>query len=287
MKKKDMIELLVKSGRKRDEIVNLGTQQIRALAKEEMCGKESIKSLQDVVPQQNEEDTILDIGVSQENIPEQPDNTDDQSLKTNIPFDIKMQEPTPQPSSSSPSWTKYVLSQFQDDELEGENPRVEGLRRVADKLLNGILEEGCDLITSPSSDNGFRACAKAWVVFGNGQRFESLADASPENCSQDFCMYPVAMADTRAKGRVYRAALMLKKVIAAEEKCGEIMLLNNQQHIHSAQITAIRLLSDGLKLNPMDIAKEFCKKDFKDIKSLSYTEAQEVLKELNKRRNEE
>ncbi len=296
MKKKEIIELLISKGRTREEIAKLGIKLLRKMLDEEVVGEGSIESLKNILPQQSEDDILLDI----ENIKNEASESDKSLLPTKSTNKRKLEEAVKvmtkdplygeqkdPPSPSSPLWTQYVLSQFQDDELDGECPRVEGLRRVADELLNGILEEGCDLIMSPSPDNGFVACAKAWVVFGNGKRFEALADASPNNCSSEFAIFPVAMADTRAKGRVYRAALMLKKIIAAEEKCDINNIINRDENIRTGQISAIRILSERLKINPLElINKLFNEKKYADVKMLNFNEAQEVIKELNKLRNE-
>jgi len=127
------------------------------------------------------------------------------------------------PDRCDKEWTQYVLGKFLDDELDGENPRVDGLRRVAQDVIGTIVEEGCDLVACPTVENGMRACVKAWVVFENGQRFEALADASPVNITgEEYVIYLTAMADTRAKGRCLRNALGLKRVVAAEEVANPI-----------------------------------------------------------------
>src|SRR5690606_24178610 len=93
------------------------------------------------------------------------------------------------PSPHDEKWQDYVLGHFFPDEMENGNPRVEGLRRVASQLVGPITEEGCDLVSSPSEANGHRACAKAWVVFDTTMgnvRYESLADAGPDNTPGEF-----------------------------------------------------------------------------------------------------
>jgi hypothetical protein len=144
---------------------------------------------------------------------------------------------------------------------------------------------------SPGQENGFRACAKAWIVVNNGYgpavRFEALADACPENCTGEFVIYPTAIADTRAKARCYRAALRLKKVVAAEEKCGDIEIAStNPQNIAVGQITAIKMLSTRQGVDPIKLANElFEGKDFRSIQSLSFDQAQELVKKLNELRS--
>lgn len=152
---------------------------------------------------------------------------------------------------SDPGWTQFVLGKFLEDEVDGKNPRVEGLRRVAGELVGELIEEGCDLIAPPTEENRFRACVKAWGVFitpdGIQKRFEALADAHSDNCFEDYATYLVAMADTRAKGRMYRNALCLKRVVAAEEvskTMGAAIDVQKGGAIHTSQISMIRMISD-------------------------------------------
>jgi len=137
---------------------------------------------------------------------QQPDDKVEGSVSVaNVLWSEKDKESLP-PGPSDPEWTQYVLGKFLPDEVDGQNPRVEGLRRVSSELVGELVEEGCDLVSAPCEANGYRACVKAWAIFltngGKEKRFEALADAHPDNCIDDYVTYLVAMADTRAKGRV-------------------------------------------------------------------------------------
>lgn len=295
MKKSEVIEILISKGCNREDLKGIGIKELRKMLDQEIVGEGSVRSLKEVLPQQSDDDILLDIGNLKNAIHKldiegitAPSPKKLEKAAREIVNDSLYQEQQDPPLPSSPLWTQYVLSQFQDDELDGESPRVEGLRRVASDLLSGIVEEGCNLIMCPSPDNGFVACAKAWVIFGNGQKFEALADASQNNCTADFGIYPTAMADTRAKGRCYRAALMLKRVVCAEEKCsGGNIITNKEEDVRTGQISAVRILSERLKINPLElINKLFEGKNCIDIKSLDFNEAQQVIKELNRIRNE-
>jgi hypothetical protein len=200
------------------------------------------------------------------------------------------------PEPTDKNWTQYVLGKFDVDEMEGESPRLEGLRRVAELLIGEIVEEGCELVSSPCLDNENRACARAWVVFKTPysglKRFEALADACPGNCNPDFAIYPVAMADTRAKGRCFRSALKLKRIIAAEESCVQINPEESQNTTaRTGQITAIRLLVDQLNisisslLDDMEINYKKHPNGAPDLVSLTYSEALIVVKRLNEIRS--
>jgi len=199
------------------------------------------------------------------------------------------------PTRSDPEWTQYVLGKLLDDELDGENPRVEGLRRVARDLIGTIVEEDCELIASPTVENGMRACVKAWVIFYDGhceQKFAALADACPANITgEEFAIYLTAMADTRAKGRCFRNALGLKRVVSAEEiskKTGLELGNNSESAIHTGQITAIRMISDRLNVSLSklldDMGVEYQKSDSGsiDMSSLKHDQAVLVLQNLNK-----
>jgi len=155
------------------------------------------------------------------------------------------------PTKNDPEWTQYVLGLFMDDEVDGKNPRVEGLRRVSEILVGELIEEGCDLISAPTESNRFRACVKAWGVFatkyGQNKRFEALADATTDNCFEDYATFLVAMADTRAKGRMFRNALGLRRVVAAEEVNKTFAMASEIQpggDIHVGQITVIRMMAE-------------------------------------------
>jgi len=263
MKKKEVIEQLLSKGFTEEQLKGLPVKELRDLLYQEVLGNESVQALTTVLPEEN--------GLPIQEV----------VLET-----ITEAKQLEKPGINDKGWTQYVMSLFDDDELEGDSPRLEGLRRVTGQLFGCIREEGCDLIMSPNQDNGYRACAKAWVVIFNGfeeLRFEALADACSENCSGDFVIYPTAIADTRAKARCYRDALRLKKIVAAEEKCGEVdMSTTNQEVIHVGQISAIELLSKRFNKDALGLANElFPGKDIKSIKTLDFSQAQSVIKKLH------
>lgn len=199
----------------------------------------------------------------------------------------------PEISPNSPDWTQYILGKFADDELEGKNPRVEGLRRVAEEVVGELIEEGCDLVAAPTVDNEMRVCVKCWVVFDVGgtlKRFEALADAYPGNCTSIFGAYLTAMADTRGKGRCFRNALKLRQVVAAEEIDPVVAASqtgDDQQPIDPSQSTAIRVVAKRLGasiqkcLDAMDVKYELNNDGVLNLASLTKGDAKKVLGQLN------
>ena len=204
------------------------------------------------------------------------------------------------PTQNSPEWTQYVLGKFMTDEVDNKNPRVEGLRRVSQLLIGELVFEGCDLIDPPNEENHFRACAKAWCEFitpmGVKKRFEALADAHPGNCLEDFATYLVAMAETRAKGRMYRNALCLRRVVAAEEVSKTVAAVAEVQPggaIHEGQVTLIRMMSDRHNfpiievLDSLDIPYKLNEQTGDvNLQSLNYEDALAAAKRMREMKEE-
>lgn len=276
MKKAEIIEKLVLIGCDKEEVSKLKVGELREMLQEEESGEESLIILDKLQKE-------IDLG-KHDTMIDPPIKYSKTTINTREPLRPSLSDP---PIPSDAGWTQYVLSLFQDDEMDGEHPRLEGLRRVAELLLGGVVAERCELISSPTMENGERACAKASIVFSDGQVFEALADACPSNCMKDFAIYPVAMADTRAKGRAYRSALKLKRVVSAEEiGVNSENDVDANRNIQSGQQTTIRLLSDRLNISIQKLLADLeisC--ETKDggaiLTSLKYGEAMIVLSRLN------
>ncbi len=243
-----------------------------------------------------EEDDENDIGIAVESndkvvgiLPANDDKSEEDDTEEYDP-------PTP----NHPEWTQFVLGKFLEDEVDGKNPRVEGLRRVAGELVGELIEEGCDLVAAPTEENRFRACVKAWGVFltpgGQTKKFEALADAHDGNCFEDYATYLVAMADTRAKGRMFRNALCLRRVIAAEEVSKTVAVAADIQQggaIHTGQISLIRMISDRQKLSIAGVLDDLCiKYELNDstgdvnLNSLVYEDALATIKRMREIKEE-
>lgn len=284
LKKDEIVQALLAKGIKQEEISGLKIKELRTMLDEENAGEDSLILLDQV--KESEED----VGVVKT-----PAKTTEIKLNVSSPDkenDNKVLSLSNPPQPSDAGWTQYVMGLFMDDELEGQNPRLEGLRRVAELLLGEVIEERSELVSAPTMENSERACSKASIVFADGRVYEALADACPSNCTKDFAIYPVAMSDTRAKGRAYRAALRLKRVVSAEEigvDSGDKEDIN--KNIQTGQLTAIRLLSDRSNISIKKLLDDLeiscsLKDNVVDLKSLKYSEALVVLNRLNSLRTE-
>lgn len=296
MKTQELREKLISLGYTEDQLLDTTGYKLKRPAlceklQEHNKGEEGLAVIDEMGSDGNDSNsdvgTIVDTGLSEINngLPDATDYT--KHSVVDKPGEQIEQEEIDPPTPSSPDWTQYVLGKFLPDEVDGLNPRVEGLRRVAGELVGSLIEEGCDLVAAPTEANRFRACVKAWGVFvmtdGTTKRFEALADAHSENCVEDYATYLVAMADTRAKGRMYRNALCLRRVVAAEEISKTMAPAADVQpggKIHVGQITLLRMMADrhdfkiaeildvlGVKYELNDQTGEV------NLKSLSYEDA--------------
>ncbi len=120
------------------------------------------------------------------------------------------------PDMTSPQWTEYVLSLFDESEFLEEYPLVHGLRRVAELVLGTIVSSGPTHVYPPKDDGAGRATVVWAIEFANGMRFSDVADCWEANTDDTFLAFATATAATRAEGRALRKALRIR-VVAAEE----------------------------------------------------------------------
>jgi len=296
MKKAEVIEELLKMGCDKEEISQMGVAQLRDMLEEEQRGADSLIILNKVKEDLESEDSVkydpqfnIDTTRFPINSPEEIALETKQAKDIVGKKELYLSDP---PTPTDAGWVQHVLSLFLDDELENQNPRMEALRRISELLIGEIVEERSELISAPTPENGDRACAKATIIFSNGQIFEALADACPTNCQKEFSMFSTAMADTRAKGRAYRAALRLRRVVAAEEVGISTQEEDNPNRlINTGQVTAIRLLSDRLGISiqklllDLEIVYE-TKDNIANLSTLKYAEGLILLNRLNNIRQE-
>jgi hypothetical protein len=170
------------------------------------------------------------------------------------------------PDVTDPKWTDYVLGQLEDDEVFNGCPRVDGLRRIAVKLLG-------KLITSIPVDSkvdqfkdGHRATVSWKIVFQEHETNDILefgdvadvflmyGDREKSNCDDRFGRFAPAVAATRAEGRALRKALMLRKVVTAEEMAssnGE----DKPEPINSTQVRFAKMVAERLHIDLLKLIK--------------------------------
>ncbi len=145
------------------------------------------------------------------------------------------------PGQTDPEWSDYVLGLFEDNEVVikykdnktkddeiGRYPKVNGLRRLARKLIGEILvNRPVALSLNYNLGESTVACAYSCLVMfdlGNGKTKEYTdvgevlfaPNCKISNNTEQFSKFPSAVAATRAEARALRKALGLN-TIAYEE----------------------------------------------------------------------
>lgn len=158
------------------------------------------------------------------------------------------------PLMGDPEWSNYVLSLLTDDEKEKDNPKVDGLRRLAYSLL-GSFSSHSIVEQAPTIDNAGRATVCVQLVFNDGRNVSGVADVYRGNTAATYAEHAVATAETRAEGRALRKALMLTKVHAAEELYSDDGMndLNNGQ-IPDAMLNGLQIMANRIGVNLSKVA---------------------------------
>ena len=209
-----------------------------------------------------------------------------------IPDDI----PLVQPPFNSSNWHEWVISQFEEDELEGGCPTCDGLRRVTENIVGPISKVEIIKNDAPNMDNKGNATVVVGITIDPvtleshpmTQRsiyVEDVADANQLNTPPEIFKHPSATAGTRAESRAYRKILRLRKVLTAEEANSEAADSDENwtpsEPILEQQINVIDLLCHRNNVNLMDFLN--CgDKSYVCIEQVSKYTAQRMLQHLNR-----
>ena len=121
-------------------------------------------------------------------------------------------------------WHPFVMSLLDETELNEGYPKADGLRRVGELLLGDIIDSKPTQVF-PVNGNGIgRATVSYSITFrwwdGSERTYADVADVFNDgqsgNIDDNFIVFALATASTRAEGRALRKALKLK-VCTAEE----------------------------------------------------------------------
>lgn len=220
----------------------------------------------------------------------------DVEIQHELPTD-KIEESPAVPDMDSPEWSNYVMSLFTEDELENDNPKVAGLRRIAKKFLGEMVYSKPKIIQSPNPSNGGNATVEYTIKFldydANGNQikkvFGEVGDAGPENTQAEFAKYASAIASTRAEARALRKALQLKCVASDEldtstpegEKSEIVKEIENSTGITSTQINFLDTIAARLNIDVMAYVN--CgKTKYSSIKNVPKEVAKQMIEYLSK-----
>ena len=190
---------------------------------------------------------------------------------------------------NSVDWYDYVLSEFDLSELDNNGyPKVEGLRRVVEKLLGTITFTG-PVTTSVNAEDGYSVVWEIridWSMDVPGyvslenytfpqKVVRAFAGASSKNTSHPYSKYLESIADTRAEAKCLRRLLRLRTVASEEVDDEEV------KTEESAEL-ATRLITIMCSRMSIDVEK-FLEREFpgKTLNSLNSEQAKILLKTLN------
>lgn len=181
------------------------------------------------------------------------------------------------PNINSPEWQDFIMSKFLPEEMDNGNPKVAGLRRLAQSYLGEIVFSAPVQVFPSTTIDG---CGRATVIYqvkilwklgipeyfsaNNCDLVEKVFGGVGEGWEGNikgeiFQRHPVTIAETRAEGRALRKALNLRNVLAAEELGSselspeaEIKVVteyNEQDLASSAQQSFIKTMCNRLKVD--------------------------------------
>ena len=136
------------------------------------------------------------------------------------------------PQYSSPEWSDYVMSKFQEHELVEFNglkcPTVGGLRRVAELVIGECMFSG-PIAIDVQHPNQVYSLTSATVTYEVkfavnmkigfvGRTYRAVGGANQNNVDGEYALYAEAMAETRAEARALRKVLGLRSNIVSVEE---------------------------------------------------------------------
>lgn len=220
----------------------------------------------------------------------------DSSLLPELQEDEQEREGPKTPGPTDPEWSDFVLSQFTDSETDDDgNPFVHGLRRVGRKLLGILIESSSKVVQAPlyqarTEGSGLAGAVQPAVVEhtlvfvdddGVKVAHTDVADAYFGNTDPEFARYASATAATRAEARAYRKALMLSRVVAAEEKT--IVPIEESScdgRINATQISFINILCQRNGINAMKFVNSGSKQ-YERVEDIPWEVAEKMAEHLS------
>lgn len=242
-----------------------------------------------VVEQPSDENDGADLDGLLEDVEEEPDDAMQ-------PYTEKEAEQAA-PAYGSDKWHDYVMRQFEDNELKGDEgaPTCDGCRRVAEQVLGPILVTTIPSNDAPSTINSGTATVvvhleiqvknKTHPAHGHHLVREDIADVNKDNCDHPYHKHASATAATRAEGRILRKLLGLRVITAEEgsdaaEKDADIDWTVDEP-ITEAQITAMDTMCHRINISVLDFINSG-KNHYDTINDINKTTANRMMKELNK-----
>jgi hypothetical protein len=203
--------------------------------------------------------------------------------------------PEVRPDFGTPRWHDYVMSQFVDEELDGDSPKCDGLRRVTQELLGPIVGAVVPRNTPPEKSNQGTATVVVGLTirilkdethpaFNEQIYMEDIADCNVMNTPEPYNQHQSNSAHTKAEARILRKVLGLRRVISAEENGRKDVDIdeawNPSEPISDEQINVIDLLGKRIDVDIMSYVNSGSM-NYRAIEEVSRSKATTMIAHLN------
>jgi hypothetical protein len=208
------------------------------------------------------------------------------------------------PKMTDAGWSKFVMTQFFDDELdENGRPLVHGLRRVVRALLGPIISSKARVVQAPSllpSSEKLGLLQPAVVEYsvrllmcrlegGMSEAYEveftDAADCYYGNIGEpEFARFLTATASTRAEGRALRKALQLNTIASEEKSSFPAFEAASDGKITPTQVNFLKVLCER---NDIDLLRYVAsgKNKYENIFDVPYGTAAKMVEHLSNMQN--
>lgn len=191
------------------------------------------------------------------------------------------------PAMYSDEWSAFLISKLTEKEKEGDNPKVDGLRRLCHNYFGDIISCLVRCIQAPTEENGNNAVAECLIKVCGHQdgvirEYSDVADCSWRNTEAKFARFATATASTRAEGRVLRKLLGIHAVTAEEITTIPVELEQEDEDVSITE-TQINGLNRICKKANIDVVKfiNSGSRQYGSVYNVSKSTAIKMLAQLN------
>ena len=183
------------------------------------------------------------------------------------------------PDPTDHEWTDYVISLLGENEIYDKKPTVDGLRRVAQKLLGEITYSKSKVYQYPTPENGIAATVRARIKI-NGRVFDGCANVNEDSAPDIIGPHVIALAETRAEGRALKKILNIR-VLTKEEAGVTESEDKTTQLISSTQIEAMQKVAERHKIDLNKLIQSLYAIGEDEIDKLTFNQALQIFEKLS------
>lgn len=174
-------------------------------------------------------------------------------------------------------WTDYVLGELKEKEVYDGKPTVDGLRRIAQKLLGPITSCKSKVYQTPSPENQISSTVRVRIKIGD-KIFDGCANTDEMSAPQMIGRHVVALVETRAEGRALRKALNIRVITKEEVGLDQEMIVDSNK-ISDVQIKALENQANVHNVNLVKVLTALYNTN--DVSSLSHSQALSVFEKFS------